>query len=84
MMRLGLHVFGQVALGFEGEVAESARVRSEIAVCADVLLQHGWLLAPNATAIAHVSTPSATANVRVFFVGGFVAANQARFSRSGR
>ena len=72
---LGLHVFGEVALGLEGEVAVAARVRPEVAVRPDVLLQHGGLLAADAAALAHVPAPPAPAHVGVVVVVvGLVAA----------
>ena len=74
-MGLGLHVFGEVALGLEGEVAVAARVRTEVAMRADVLLQHGGLLAADAAALADVPAPPAPAHVGVVVVVvGLVAA----------
>ena len=72
---LGLHVLGEIAFGLEGKVAMAARVRPEVAVRADVLLQHRGFLATDAAALAHVPTPTASAHVGVLVVVvGLVAA----------
>lgn len=42
-------MLGEVALGLECKVAVLADVGSEVGVRPDVLLEHGWLFAPNAT-----------------------------------
>ena len=71
---LGLHVLRQVPFCFEGKVAVSTRVRPEVRVRPDVLLQHGRLLAPDAAAVADVSTPATPTDVGVVVVQALVPA----------
>ena len=71
---LGLHVFRQVPLRLEGEVAVAAGVRPEIGVRPDVLLEHRWLLATDAAAVAYIATPTAAADVGVVIVEALVPA----------
>ena len=71
---LGLHVLRQVPFCFECKVAMATRVRPEVRVRPDMLLKHGWLLAPDAAAVADVSTPATPPDVGVVVVQALVPA----------
>ena len=68
MSYLGLHVFGEVALGLEAEATVSAVVGSEVGVCAQVFLQHAGLLTPDATRLTDVLAPATAAHILVLLL----------------
>ena len=67
-------MLGEVALGLEAEVAILAGVGPHIGVGADVLFQHGGLLAADATRVADILAAPPAADVCVVVVVGLVAA----------
>ena len=64
-MGLRLHVFREIPLGLEREVAVLAHVRPEVAVRPNVFLEHRGFLAPNTASVAHVAASTAASNVGV-------------------
>lgn len=54
---------------FKSKVAELADIWPDIGVCADMFLQHAWLLTTNSTLFTDVLPSSSSPHVNIVFIG---------------